>query len=451
MWSLIILDVFVVYACTAIVVLARYSLGGEFSPSQYTSLSWTLILYVFLSIFSNVYASLQTPPDRIKRITFAISFFFLIAALFFFLTHESIAYSRSIFLVSWATSLCAVPVARSIFCRLYPNIFSRKSTCIVIGHANDVRKILSKIEGRYSELQAVAICIPPWDFIDLSKPQIFPEELPEFAERNPHCYAVLLNNPYFPWSPFSTMEKISLYFRNVLLHGPQIDQISPWSHGVSLGGTTALACQVKLLDPWRMRFKRVFDMAFCLTFGVAFLPLFLLLCILIRLDSPGPVFFTQERLGKGGRQFLIVKFRTMRIDAEEHLARLLVENENLADQWQENQKIVNDPRVTRVGYWLRRTSIDELPQLFNVLVGSMSLVGPRPIVTTELAKYGSSYAMCSRIKPGITGLWQVSGRNQIDYSQRVALDVAYVRNWSIYMDLWILSRTVLEVLRLTGY
>ena len=448
--SLIVLDIAVLYVCTGLVVAVRYMLGGEFAPELYLSLSWMVLLYVLMAILTGVYTDLQTPPEALKRITSAISFFYLVAALFFFLTHEAVTYSRSIFLVSWAISLCAVPMLRSFVGKLYPSIFLRKLPCIVIGRANYVHKIASKIDDRNSSLQIAAVCIPPWDFIDLGRPQICPEDLPEFAERNPHCYAILLADPYFPWSPFNTMEKLSLHFRNVLLHGPQIDQISPWSHGVYLGGTAALTCQFKLLDPWRMRFKRVFDIAFCLTFGVALLPLFLLLYILIRIDSPGAVFFTQERLGQNGRQFSIFKFRTMRIDAEEHLARLLEENEYLASQWIKNQKLISDPRITRVGYWLRRTSIDELPQLYNVLVGSMSLVGPRPIVTTEIAKYGNYYAMFSRVKPGITGLWQVSGRNQTNYAQRVALDVTYVRNWSIYMDLWILARTVLEVLRLTG-
>jgi len=448
--SLMVLDVAVLLLCLALVVTVRYLLGGSFAPRLYLSLVWTPVLYLLLAALTKVYMPLQTPPEIIKRQSGAISFFFLVIALFFFMTHEAAAYSRSIFLVSWGLSLIALPVARGCAIRCLPVLFSWRAPCVLIGSGIQARLVASRLEEPRSCLRLAAVSVPPDEASGFALPQYPFDALPDFAAANPHCYAVLLVSPCADWPPPDAMEELSFSFRNVLLQSPQIDQVSTWTRGVRLGGMTLLTSQFKLLDPWRMRFKRAFDIAFCLTAGLAMLPLVGLLYVLIRLDSPGPAFFTQERLGKDGRTFRIVKFRTMRIDAEARLGRLLEKDAACARQWQKKQKLEDDPRITRVGYWLRRTSIDELPQLANVLRGDMSLVGPRPIVRSEVKKYGGHYRTYTYVRPGLTGLWQISGRNSTGYARRVALDVAYVRNWSIYMDLWIVARTVLEVLRLSG-
>lgn len=445
------LDGCVLTLCMGVVVMGRYLLGGSFTPTQYFfSLSWTPGLYLALAVLSKVYLPLQTPPEIIKRQSWAISLFFLVIASFFFLTHEATAYSRSIFLVSWGGCLLVMPLARSLAGKMAPAIFCWRTPCVLIGTASQVHMMAKHLDHPQSNLWVAAVSVPPEDADGFDMPNMSLDELATFATTNPQCFAVLLINPSSTWPPANAMETLSLYFRNVLLQSPTIDQISTWTRGVSLDDMTVLTCQFKLLDPWRMRFKRVFDVTFCLTVGFVIFPFLCLLYICIRLDSRGPAFFTQERLGKDGKPFRIIKFRTMRIDAEEYLNCLLQKNSELACQWRENQKLVNDPRITKVGFWLRKTSIDELPQLLNVLMGSMSLVGPRPIVRSEIAKYEDHYSTYKRVRPGLTGLWQVSGRSNTDYAKRVALDVAYVRNWSIYLDLFILARTVGEVICLTG-
>lgn len=449
--ALLGLDLAVLMACLITVVLGRYLIGGRFSPSLYLSLVWTPLLYAGIALLMRVYTHLQTPPEAIKKISGALSFFFLVTALFFFLTHEAASYSRSIFLVSWGLSLLAVPLARRIARIRYPAIFAWRAPCVVIGSAETVGPMVRRIEDNpHSGLRVIAVSVDSLDHEPFDVPVVPFADLPSLAAVNPHCYAVLLLDPCHQWPPTDAMERLSFHFRHVLLRSPQLDQISTWTRGVSISGLTLLTCHFKLLDPWRMRFKRAFDIVFCLTAGLAILPFMLLLAALIRLDSPGPAFFTQKRLGRGGRHFHIFKFRTMRSDAEAHLAKLLRDDPELARQWAENQKMVDDPRITRMGRWLRTTSIDELPQLINVLLGQMSLVGPRPIVDSEVARYGRDYGTYKHVRPGITGLWQISGRNRTDYDQRVTLDVAYVRNWSIYMDLWILARTVFEVVQQSG-
>lgn len=448
--ALMALDVAVLFLCLALVVTARFLLGGGFAPVLYLSLAWTPVLYLLLAGLTKVYMPLQTPPEIIKRQSGAISFFFLVVALFFFMSHEATAYSRSIFLVSWGLSLVALPVARGCAFHYGPGIFSWRAPCVLIGSGVQARLLAGRLEDPHSGLRLAAVSVPPDEAAGFDLPNLPFEVLPDFAATNPHGYAVLLVNPCGNWPPGDAMERLSFSFGNVLLQSPQIDQVSTWTRGVRLGGMTLLTSQFKLLDPWRMRFKRAFDIAFCLTAGLVILPFVGLLYVLIRLDSPGPAFFTQERLGKDGRPFRILKFRTMRSDAEARLRNLLAKDQNLATEWRKNQKLSDDPRITRVGVWLRKTSIDELPQLGNVLLGTMSLVGPRPIVPDEMKKYGNHYRTYAYVRPGLTGLWQISGRNTTNYARRVALDVAYVRNWSIYMDLWILARTVLEVFRLSG-
>jgi Undecaprenyl-phosphate galactose phosphotransferase WbaP len=170
------------------------------------------------------------------------------------------------------------------------------------------------------------------------------------------------------------------------------------------------------------------------------------IALLIRLSSPGKALYTQERIGKDGRRFRTYKFRTMAADADERLAALLESSEEARREWEASHKLKHDPRVTKLGAFLRKTSLDEFPQLLNVLKGDMSLVGPRPIVEAEVGKYGDDFARIFSVKPGITGLWQVSGRSDTDYKDRVSFDTYYLQSWSIWLDLWILYKTVGAVL-----
>ena len=200
-----------------------------------------------------------------------------------------------------------------------------------------------------------------------------------------------------------------------------------------------------------LRFQKwVLDRVLALVAFVLAIPLFVVIPLLIKLTSRGPVFYRQERLGRYGKPFRVWKFRSMRADADERLKRLIAEDPKVADEWANNFKLADDPRVTLLGRFLRRTSLDELPQLFNVLSGEMALIGPRPIVEDEVKYYGTSYETFASVRPGVTGLWQVSGRSDTDYDRRVALDTYYVLNWSPWMDIWILIRTVLAVLLMRG-
>jgi undecaprenyl-phosphate galactose phosphotransferase len=191
--------------------------------------------------------------------------------------------------------------------------------------------------------------------------------------------------------------------------------------------------------------KPAFDFAIALGLVLFLAPLLLALALLIRRDG-GPAVFAHRRIGINGRPFGCFKFRTMVTDAEHRLAALLASDAAAAAEWAATHKLKADPRITRLGAFLRRTSLDELPQLFNVLRGEMSLVGPRPVVASEMPRYAEDAAYYCKARPGLTGLWQVSGRSDTSYERRVRLDVWYVRNWSFWHDLAILIKTIPAVL-----
>ena len=198
---------------------------------------------------------------------------------------------------------------------------------------------------------------------------------------------------------------------------------------------------------WPMR---AFDILIALVVALISLPIMLVAAVAVRLEDGGPSIFVHERLGFGGRMFPCLKFRTMAIDAEARLASLLEADGFARREWELHHKLRNDPRITQVGRILRRTSVDELPQLLNILRGEMGVVGPRPLVLSEAANYGPRIGTYCRVRPGVTGLWQINGRNELKFRRRIAYDVTYVRNRSFLGDLWILLRTIPVVVTLRG-
>jgi lipopolysaccharide/colanic/teichoic acid biosynthesis glycosyltransferase len=190
------------------------------------------------------------------------------------------------------------------------------------------------------------------------------------------------------------------------------------------------------------RFKRGFDVVFSLTILILFSPIYLLVILLIAASSPGPVFYVQERVGKNFKRFGCIKFRTMVRNADEMLLELMETSPCLRREFQHNFKLKRDPRITWIGRFLRFTSLDEFPQFLNVLKGDMSVVGPRPVVVEELKQYGKYADRVFSIRPGITGLWQVSGRNDIPYPRRVQIDLHYLKYRNFWMDLRIVVKTI---------
>lgn len=196
-----------------------------------------------------------------------------------------------------------------------------------------------------------------------------------------------------------------------------------------------------LASPWNQLLKRIFDIVATICGGILISPILLAIAIWVYHDSPGPVIFKQRRVGENGKEFNCYKFRSMCVNSQKILEYLLATDSAAKMEWDKEFKLKEDPRITKSGAFLRKTSLDELPQLWNVLKGDMSLVGPRPIVRGEIPRYGVFFKEYTMVRPGITGIWQTSGRNNIDYPERVQMDNWYVHNWSIWLDLVLLWRT----------
>lgn len=197
-----------------------------------------------------------------------------------------------------------------------------------------------------------------------------------------------------------------------------------------------------LARPWNKVIKRLFDLFGSIIGGILISPLLLVIALQIYRSDPGPIFFGHKRIGKNGKTFKCYKFRSMIVNAEEVLQEHLEAHPEAREEWAKDFKLKDDPRITLIGQFLRRTSLDELPQLFNVIRGEMSLVGPRPIVAEEIPKYDKFIQDFYLVRPGMTGFWQVSGRNDVEYEERVQMDSWYVRNWSLWLDCIMLLKTI---------
>jgi len=278
------------------------------------------------------------------------------------------------------------------------------------------------------------------------------DELSAIADRQQVRWAIIAASDFAPGELPHIVQKCAgvLPHLTVLL---DIDGMpSLWHCGQECAGQPGISVRQSLLSPMARRLKRFVDLVLVLLGGALLLPVIAAIALAIRLSSPGSAFFQQERVGRHGRRFRMWKFRTMAVNAQERLEECLHSDPELRREWQSRHKLRRDPRVVKgIGTFLRRSSLDELPQLWNVLVGEMSLVGPRPIVANEegrsyLTDFSESYRRYIRVAPGITGLWQISGRNDISYEQRIHLDTYYISNWSLWLDLYILLGTAKAVL-----
>ncbi|HIE12568.1 MAG TPA: undecaprenyl-phosphate galactose phosphotransferase WbaP [Desulfotomaculum sp.] len=390
----------------------------------------------------------------------AVTFAFLITLAVVSLAKISHEVSRTVIVLAWLISLATVPLCR----------WAGKSLLARTGIWR--RRVLVFGAGKTGELVAAA----------LTRDRYLGYEICGFLEDDPAKRGgVRVNGRHFPVlggfrDSDRVMAETGAYDLIVAAPGMPPDQlvglvnrlhrraasvqVVPDLFGMPAVGAEAdylfqektLVLRVKnnLASPLNRLVKRVFDL---LTGGVllaVLAPLLAVLALAVKLDSPGPVLFRHRRIGHRGKEFKCYKFRTMVINAEVFLQEHLKKNPTLRREWERNFKLKNDPRVTRVGRFLRTTSLDELPQIFNVLKGEMSLVGPRPIVRDEVPRVGPYINDFYLIRPGITGLWQVSGRNDIDYAERVRLEAWYVHNWSLWLDITLLIRTLAVVFSRRG-
>lgn len=344
----------------------------------------------------------------------------------------------------------ALPLVRMLTRRLVARFPGWGQSVVILGDGDDALRIYDALRNNAAcGLRPIGILGDPTTFRHEARqyPYLGPvSRTPEIAEESNVYWAILLMPDRPSFEVTELIEDCAAEIPYVVVVPKSAGALSLWSHTFSGSGLSGILFKQGLLLPLPRFVKRAGDVAICLIGGTLILPLLALIAILIKLTSRGPVVYKQMRIGQNGRHFYAWKFRTMVANADQVLNDYLDRCPEARREWEADHKLKNDPRVTRIGQLLRKTSLDELPQIWNALKGEMSLVGPRPIVDAEVEKYGPDFELYAKVRPGISGLWQVSGRNNTTYEQRIDLDTFYVRNWSPWMDIYILAKTVKVVL-----
>ncbi len=428
-------------------VYLRLFFDGRYEPSLYGQL-WP-ILGVFLLAYAvaGLYPAVGlSPVDELRRICLSTTFTYLVLGAGLFLTRESETYSRGVFLFTWLFSLVLVLAGRL----LVKQVFSRCPwwgyQVVILGAGRTGELVVRTLKNQPTfGLKPVAVLddSPTKTGCLCGVPIVGPlSKAPQLAYKHDIHYAIVAMPGVQRQHLLRVLEQYGRTFPHLLMIPDLFGVASLWVSSKDLGGILGLEIRQQLLLPGPRLIKTFLDLGLTLVLGLLLLPLLAIIALLVRLDSPGPVFYGQHRLGQNSQPFVAWKFRSMVPNAEQVLERYLAEHPDLRSQWEQDHKLRYDPRITRIGHFLRRTSLDELPQLLNVLRGEMSLVGPRPIVEEEIARYADKYRLYTKVLPGMTGLWQVSGRNNVSYDERVNLDAYYVRNWSVWLDVYILLKTI---------
>lgn len=454
-------DLIAFAAAGLLAIQLRLWIGEAFSSQQIYFDLWPL-LFIFPMVYAvgGLYPGVGiTPVEEMGRLTRSTSAVMIAITAVLFFIQQGVSYSRLLFVFFWAAALILVPVIRFVSRRFGLRFKVWGESVALIGFGPQGKKVLAYLRSnQLSGLIPVVIvdgdAAQNCDWSDDPRlPRIHMEELIQdhlLLKRMGIQNVVIVPNetPAALQQLLVNEEKFSL--RRLIL----ISNLG-WAGGsavrpLDLQGVLGLEMERNLLKPVDRLVKRGIELMIVLGGSIVAVPVILLCTLLVRLDSPGPIFYRQKRLGRHGRDIYVVKFRTMIPNADAVLEECLNCDEERRAEWDATHKLINDPRVTRIGVFLRKTSLDELPQLWNVLKGEMSLVGPRPIVQGEMKHYQESFGLYSQVFPGITGLWQVSGRSDTSYANRVELDEYYIRHWSIWLDIYILIRTIWVVIKHTG-
>jgi undecaprenyl-phosphate galactose phosphotransferase len=415
-----------------------------------------LIIFFVFSL-EKLYTKRFSFWDEVKHLYRGLFFSFILLMLFVFLSRGYTQFSRVVIISAWILSLVIFPLFRRIAKIMLVRLNLWKKKVLILGTDETARAIAKGIRSNptigyeiigflsndrkdtgkllLDDLQVIGEVAQVEDWGKKSGPLDIIISLPEIDQQK------LIDL-------VETSEKVAETIKIV----PNIGNIFTLGVDVeTFGDVLSLSVARNLVKPWNIYLKRIIEFALTAVLMVVFSPLLLIIALAIKAESRGPALFLQERLGGNGHNFKLIKFRSMYENADSKLKGYLEKNADARIEWQEYQKLRNhDPRVTRAGKILRKYSLDELPQLINVLKGDMALVGPRPYLPREKEAIGKSYDLILRVKPGITGLWQVSGRNILPFKQRLLLDEYYIRNWSLWMDVVILIKSIKAFLSREG-
>ena len=472
-------DGWLLAACDLIVILACFVAGRTMNywfsgiPWHATWYDWPVhfgeirpVIFLTLGIACVVsfwrlghYARRRPFWQEIGDVLGVVATLAIVDAALVFLTKSN--FSRLWWATSWTLVALLVPLARLAAKHALMRSGAWRRPTVVVGIGPNAFDAAAALDSEpLLGFEVVALIQPPGAPAAPAYLEVGGKRLPVLrAAPYPDLLPAQLGRPHVVVAlEMDEMAQCGGYIERLSLHYGDVDIVSPM-RGLPLAGThvthffshdvLSLRLYNNLARPWPRRLKRAFDLLVGSLLFLFLAPLFLVISVQVA-RTGGPVFYRHQRIGKGGRPFTCFKFRTMVPDADRVLAEHLAARPDAGREWQEVRKLRDDPRITRIGAWLRRTSLDELPQLINVIRGEMSLVGPRPVIEQELARYGDNIVYYVESTPGLTGLWQISGRNDLDYRRRVHLDCWYVKNWSLWYDLVILLKTPRAVLRGSG-
>ncbi len=442
---LLLTDLLCLFAGILLGLLLRFFAGIDL-PSAYNQIFALLAIILVIKFYrTGLYPGIGLHYiDEFRKLVSSITTTFVIVLAVTVLLHTSLIYSRLAILYSWMFSILLIPVGRYLVRRFLIHLGLWGVPVVIIGVPEKALALAEQLRiGLQQGFRAEMIIS---DEIDSAV-----DQADSLARIKESIRSLHLNDALILVDDLNSIDLLVDRYR-FIFHRVILIRDQTGKYGLNnlepLDFESALGLQVKnsLLSKWAQFIKMVIDKLVAF-FGLLLLaPFFALAAVAIKLDSPGRIFYRQARLGKGGKTFRLLKFRTMYMNANEVLKLKLAHNPVLKAEWENYQKLKEDPRITRVGKFLRKLSLDELPQLWNVFNGEMSTVGPRPIMPDQCELYGPYYKDYIQVTPGITGLWQVSGRNQTSFAQRAVLDNEYIQRWSIWMDIFIFFKTIKVVL-----
>ena len=392
------------------------------------------------------------PAEELRRIFYSVTSVFFALFIFLFLAKNTAEYSKAVLVISWPLCILGAVITRWILRVLFKKHNYGNIHAIILGAGKTgtkVAKVLNK--NKYLGIAPV-IFLDDNDSLHGKKLENIPvkgsiDRIKDLSKKYGAEYVIIC----LPMKMIqSVIREYGNSFKHILIIPDEKIFSALWVYAYDINGILGLEVRSNLLLKPLLYLKTFLDYFFTLVLSFLCMPVMLLCAILIKLTSKGPVIYKAHRLGVGGKVFGVYKFRTMKINSEKHFEEYLEDNPDAKKEWESSYKLRKDPRITWVGRFLRVTSLDELPQLWNVLRGEMSLIGPRPIVEQEKKYYADKYELIASVRPGITGLWQVSGRSDLDYHERVELDCYYLMNWNIWLDIFILLKTIKEVLFCKG-
>ncbi|MBN1274317.1 MAG: undecaprenyl-phosphate galactose phosphotransferase WbaP [Candidatus Aminicenantes bacterium] len=406
------------------------------------------LIIVIVFLYEKLYTKRLSFWEETKGLVKGITVSYILIIILVFVSRQYLVYSRAVIVLAWLVAVFIFPLFRAGVKKILAGLNIWKKKVLILGTNDTARMVAEGIKTNIQMGYVVSGFLQekPDESEETftGKPVLGGLDDVESISRRLEIKDVFLVLPDLLQTRLTEVLERCEKFAETIRIVPNVGSL--FTIGVeveNIGDVLSLSVARNLVKPWNKILKGVFEYFLVTVMSVLLLPLFLIIALAVVLDSKGPVIYVQRRLGKGRSVFRFYKFRSMYIDSEKRLEKYLSSHPEARREWDEFQKLKNyDPRVTRVGKIIRKFSLDELPQIINIFKSDMSLVGPRPYMPREIEKIGKSYNIISRVKPGLTGLWQVRGRNLLPFRDRLLLDEYYVRNWSLWLDIVILMQTM---------